>query len=58
MNTQTERRKPMIPPSRDVPPAVVQVVVEFRELLKEIRNHYDLDRRGKDHQHGRAGVVG
>jgi len=49
-----ERRKPMTPPPREVPPAVVQVVVEFRVLLQEIRTAYSLDRRGKDTPNGRV----
>lgn len=47
----TERRKPMIPPSKEVPPAVVQVVVEFKTLMQDIRAFYNLDRRGKGTQH-------
>lgn len=51
-----ERRKPMRPPAREVPPAVVQAVVEFKALMQDVRTHFGLDRRGKDIQHeGRAG---
>ena len=49
-----ERRKPMTPPDREVPPAVVQVVVEWRAILQEIRTYYCLDRRGKDVSNGRV----
>ncbi len=42
----------MTPPPKEVPPAVVQVVVEFKTLMQDIRTHFDLDRRGKDTQHG------
>ena len=45
----------MVPPNRDIPPAVVQVVVELRALFSDIRDHYNLERRGKDEAHGRAG---
>lgn len=49
----------MTPPPVEVPPAVAQVVVELRVLMQEIRTHFDLERRGKDTQHGqRARVVG
>lgn len=48
---QPERRKAMIPPDRTIPPAVVQVVVEWRALMSDIRNYYNLERRGKDIQH-------
>ena len=41
----------MAPPDRTVPPAVAQVVIEYRQLLREIRDHFGLDRRGKDHAH-------
>jgi len=44
----------MAPPDREVPPAVVQVVVEWRMLLQEIRTVYSLDRRGKDTSNGRV----
>ena len=53
MNT-VEQKTPMVPPPREVPPAVVQVVVEFRVLLQEIRTAYSLDRRGKDTPNGRV----
>jgi hypothetical protein len=55
VNAQPERRAPMIPPGRNVPPAVAQVVIEWRALLSDIRAYYNLERRGKDTSHERAG---
>jgi hypothetical protein len=45
----------MIPPGREVPPAVAQVVIELRALMSDIREYYNLERRGKDGPHGRLG---
>jgi hypothetical protein len=45
----------MVPPSREVPPAVVQVVIELRALMADIREYYNLERRGKDGPHERVG---
>jgi hypothetical protein len=44
----------MIPPNREVPPAVVQVVIELRALFSDIRDYYNLERRGKDGANGRV----
>jgi hypothetical protein len=56
MTTQPERRAPMVPPSREVPPAVAQVVIELRVLFADIREHFNLERRGKDVSNGRVRV--
>lgn len=54
-----ERRHMMAPPPDiTIPPAVVQLVVEYRVLLAEIRTHYGLERRGKDIPHERDGEPG
>lgn len=47
----------MNPPAVDVPRQIVQVVVEARALMAEIRAHFDLDRRGKD-SHDRTAIPG
>ena len=45
----------MVPPGQEIPPAVVQVVTEWRTLMRDIREHFDLERRGKDTPHERVG---